>query len=1609
MKKLAKIVLRILGVLILLVALLLLLLRLQSVQKFAIDKVAIWFSEKTDTDLSIGNIKVNLRKQILLEDVLLREKSGDTIAVLGLLKLDGERLLKEDRIIQSVEIKKLHARINRSEKDGSYNIDPIINAFTGDTTDKKNESSPFSLDLRDLNMEDVDVQFVDRWIGQAQYIKLGKLHLLPEELDFGNMNFRIHNVQLEEPDVTMVYTDKSIYNEIEVRKKEAVQNAQKKSPLIALAKLQLKNGHFHYVKPNEAASPDRKFNEKDIDIHGIQLQAHDFRADSTGLDYVLDQLIAQDHSGLGIRNFQSNVHMSSERTDFRNSDLDINRSELNGDLSFEYGSLKWLSFFIDSVKMDIQLRNSLVSTDDISYFSQVLAPWHLNALLDVDFQGTVSEFDARVKRLMTTRGTLFQGRIAMEGLPDIEKTQMHIQAENLVTNMVTVSVIAPELNAIEAVDFHKLGKIYFQGKFDGQYTDFLVDGKVSSNKGFLRMEPFHLDMKDPKHPTYSGTIDFHDVNLQGFIPDLPGIQGDGHVVFDAHGFDLDKMYIDAESKIKRLIFDEVSYANLDFKGRIRYSGIEAMIKSNSEKFQGNVDFSLDLDRQNLVKIDGDIVRLDLQAMNLIDEPLVVQAIAKGQFQGDYDKNLLGQLQLQNALIEYADTNLAEPLLILRAETQESRSDYSLTTATLEARLKGFFGLSDLMPLVQNKIYSYIPAYAEKPDRSIDPNTSVDLFVQGSGINKYLTFIDKDLSIEDSLYFTAEIRNNFVKVVGMLPRVRYQNYDLDELSLDMQGDNEMLSNKLYANQVLDQGQLLSNEVNLDAQLYRNNIDLQINTLDNKENLNTLQGSVMAMQDTFKFILQPSSIFLNNSQWVMASEGYSYLHGRNLNVARTNISSELGEFVLQSENYPGEEFPVLNLSVRDIEGNKVIELFQSGKDLPAFSTQLSGNIDVFDPMQDLLVEADLQLNEFEIENREIGNIILQAEYLLDSNKIMVRPSSGIDNGERWVKIYGDIGLDSLGDLGLVVNAADFDISPFEPFLDDYLSDIQGLLDADVHVTGTFDEYKIIGDMKMDSASFDIPMIGNSYRIPSLRLNFDEYLFQTDTTYLYDEANNVAKLSGLLAHQNLNNLRFLINLWSDKFRVLQSTRDQNDMFYGDMTTKLNAVVSGTLKDLVLSLDVKPVGENELYVINSDGVGDPALDAIEFRGIDEMRDTTLLEVDSSSFRLNVTANVDENTAINYILDEANNSNIVVRGFGNIDLDLPMGFGSDEKEMMITGGYEVEDGKIVYQDASNLELSQLAGTKIFQIQPGSSILLTGDPMDARISAKATSLIQVANIQGIFSSQLLDEIKRSSPATTAEIYKSQDVEIAIVLTDATIDDLNNIRYNISLPDINENNTYISSRLARINADPNESQKQVVSLLLFNSFLAEDNVSTRMVLNTALGNTANIFTSRISNSLNQAFKNFTNFENLELGVGLRFEDDTSEFSSEQSYLPVLNVNGRVKLLDDRLVLKVGYDINLGSNASATASNSSTDLITGDYKLEYQLDPSQDLLAYVYRNSSYDPLLSTKGKINRSGVGLSYAYSFDRWAEIGRSARARRAEKKELRKEKKADNNKDIARD
>ena len=78
----------------------------------------------------------------------------------------------------------------------------------------------------------------------------------------------------------------------------------------------------------------------------------------------------------------------------------------------------------------------------------------------------------------------------------------------------------------------------------------------------------------------------------------------------------------------------------------------------------------------------------------------------------------------------------------------------------------------------------------------------------------------------------------------------------------------------------------------------------------------------------------------------------------------------------------------------------------------------------------------------------------------------------------------------------------------------------------------------------------------------------------------------------------------------------------------------------------------------------------------------------------------------------------------------------------------------------------------------------------------------------------------------------------------------------------------------------------------------------------------------------------------------------------------------RLLNDRLTVKVGGNLNVGANGQEQQALTA---ITGDFALEYQLTPDGNYLLRVYQRSDYDALY--EGNVNKAGAGISIRKTFE----------------------------------
>ncbi|WP_130733585.1 translocation/assembly module TamB [Flavobacterium sp. J27] len=159
-KKIAKIILWIVGSIIGLIFLLMIALQIPFVQNYVKDKAVSYLENKIKTKVEIGSIEIGLPKKVILTDFYFEDQSGDTL--LSGKKIDVDvsliKLLRNSIEINQVNLDGITAKIDK-DKDSVYNFDYIITAFS--SPDKKETSQPMKIKIDGVTITNTKFYYND--------------------------------------------------------------------------------------------------------------------------------------------------------------------------------------------------------------------------------------------------------------------------------------------------------------------------------------------------------------------------------------------------------------------------------------------------------------------------------------------------------------------------------------------------------------------------------------------------------------------------------------------------------------------------------------------------------------------------------------------------------------------------------------------------------------------------------------------------------------------------------------------------------------------------------------------------------------------------------------------------------------------------------------------------------------------------------------------------------------------------------------------------------------------------------------------------------------------------------------------------------------------------------------------------------------------------------------------------------------------------------------------------------------------------------------------------------------------------------------------------------
>ncbi|MEM8909040.1 MAG: translocation/assembly module TamB domain-containing protein, partial [Bacteroidota bacterium] len=504
--------------------------------------------------------------------------------------------------------------------------------------------------------------------------------------------------------------------------------------------------------------------------------------------------------------------------------------------------------------------------------------------------------------------------------------------------------------------------------------------------------------------------------------------------------------------------------------------------------------------------------------------------------------------------------------------------------------------------------------------------------------------------------------------------------------------------------------------------------------------------------------------------------------------------------------------------------------------------------------------------------------------------------------------------------------------------------GRLEGQLRLSGSFDRPLLVGQVQFKDAALNVELAKARIRLGSQPLVFSSKGIEFKEVEVFDINGNKGVVSSYLLTEDYRNYDLQTEVQVNNFQVLNTTAQDNDLYYGQLLVDAQVKMSGNITAPVIEIITKPQKGSELtYVYGALSNALELHDGI-VRFINPSQETEIVEFrdqlfqGSSELNVKIIVKLEVDEALNFTAITDPISGDFFEGKAKGDL---VYIQNPDGSLELTGGLEVIEGKYVFTYQKLIR-------RPFKVKPGGTVYWTGDPFNP----KSDIDIQYALRTSVY--PLIAEQGESSAYSKKENF-------IVNLNFSGFFEESVIKTAIIYPEMegNSNDSDIRSTINQINQDPSMQNTQAMALILFNGFLAQDFANSEFRVVDFTGNINNMISQQLSNLANRYIK-FVEFD-----IGLDSYDNAGSGAQTD-----IRVSIRKRLLNDRLSISLDGKTTTTTTQDDTQSQTFIDNIT----LEYAVTPDGRFRVKMYNQRDYDEFIG--GTTIKVGGAIVFSKDFSR---------------------------------
>ncbi|WP_194776905.1 translocation/assembly module TamB domain-containing protein [Pararhodonellum marinum] len=1408
-----------------------------------------------------------------------------------------------------------------------------------------------------FNVEQVNLLYDAEPDGLKADVNLGQLKIKIPEADLVNQKILVSQFSLFESAIEIQMTDTN--GQIAEEGLDDSNEFEFAWPEwhVEIGSISLLDNDFAF-QTNDKKSISGFFDPENLRLDQIQLEVNNLflKNQTAGLD--LERLEFREQSGFELQKSTLQIKMDDRQLGLKELEIQTNRSRLVGSLAMRYNDIQTFLEQPESSNLDLNISSILIDVRDAFYFSPELRKDPLLAEISANnlkgslqIRGSMDLMEVRTFDLNWGNQTTFglEGKIRhamdFDRLElDLPMIQFSSRGEDLrkFVNETEYGVTFPDSIRLDGA---------FKGALDKFVTQMELvtsDGDVSVIGNFDLQNQIALD----------GTVKLKDIQLQHLLNNEQLGPLSSTIEVTGQGDSIEAFDGEFAVSFDALEFNQYDFSNLLLEGNIQSGQGDLVLNYKDDNLDMDLtgDFVLDSIAPTL-QFDLDLRGANLLALGITQKDIRISLDLNLDFEGNADSfDLKGTIR--DGTVVFDDRNYGTGDFDLAISVQEDSTQMEINSRIINAQLASNSSPEQISAALNQQVRNYF-----RDERIMDSTLmGVEMFLNltfnSSPIidEVFLEGLNRLDSVNVKVDFKAA--TSFLEARIDLPFVDYAGIEVDSLMflVDMDEENFDFNFGLHS---LVYGPVDLGRTYFEGVLANRQLNLDFISWDEDEKLVHVGSDIQFQRDSLLFHIVPEDLIFNKRDWsipvsnrILLAE--NWIAFQDFVLERNNQRMDIS----QRENNEGGEDILINF--QDFRLGTFTSLFNPDE-LIAKGT-LEGDFTLTNPFGAMGFLADLAVKEFEALGIPLGNLSLDAE------------SSSLNNYDFSLSLKGgDVDLNLDGEFEADQEAATIDIdlnlnslqlSMLEKLTDGEIREGSGELSGKFKVQGTTTDPIYEGAFNFKEAGFNIAMINMLYNLSdeSIRLDNDGIYLENFT--IRDKEDNLFDIDGSIFTEDLTNPSFDLKLKAGDFSLLNSTREDNDLFYGTANIDADITITGNLNLPEVDARLKVNEGTALTLV----IPESQLDLVEREGVvlfinrnnpDDILTQRSQESSMSGYtgyRVKSLLEVSPDATFRVIVDERTGDNLEIAGKGNLSVDLdPNG------RISMSGGYELTRGHY------EMSFYNLVNRR-FEIDPGSTIRWRGEPLDADLDLAAIYKVRT-NAQSLMATQLTGADNTVSTQFRQELNFRVYLQVGGELMKPEI----SFRLDMEENDRGAFGGSVYDRLQQLNQEESDLNKQVVSLLVLNQFMPDTGNDG------SGGGTVSLARSSVSQVLSGQLNALSG--RLLGGTGVELDFDLDSYTDFQGGAPEdrtqLNVSARRRFMDDRLVVQVGSQMDLEGSSQVDADAAG---VFGNVSVEYLLTETGRTRLRIYRKNEFVSLVD--GQLIITGIGLIYQREFNRFKELFR---------------------------